>query len=216
MHNKRVRKTCRSSFSFLPEVSSSRHQPTTDTQGQNPMRSSSPSTSTSTSTPSTESKAGNPPVRRGMRQEAASVVVAREDHQQHHHSRPPPPEEEDTDAVAPSSCATILLRRVGEAGEGEEPPQLVPPLNFAMVDHGVYRSGFPDASNLPFLETLHLRSVLCLCPEPYPEANQEFLRAHGIRLFQLGIDGSKVNGHPFSPYGRASAPWAKPPPSFAI
>lgn len=33
----------------------------------------------------------------------------------------------------------------------------------------------------------------CLCPEPYPEANQEFLRAHGIRLFQFGIDGSKVN-----------------------
>uniref|UniRef100_A0A8R7UEX4 diphosphoinositol-polyphosphate diphosphatase n=1 Tax=Triticum urartu TaxID=4572 RepID=A0A8R7UEX4_TRIUA len=60
-----------------------------------------------------------------------------------------------------------------------------------MVDHGVYRSGFPDASNLPFLENLRLRSVLCLCPEPYPEANQEFLRAHGIRLFQLGIDGSK-------------------------
>ncbi|KAI4991304.1 hypothetical protein ZWY2020_039675 [Hordeum vulgare] len=76
-----------------------------------------------------------------MRQEAASVVVAREDHQQHHHSRPPPPEEDDGDAVAPSSCATILLRRVGEAGEGEEPPQLVLLLNFAMVDHGVYRPG---------------------------------------------------------------------------
>jgi cbb3-type cytochrome oxidase subunit 3 len=32
----------------------------------------------------------------------------------------------------------------------------------------------------------------CLCPEPYPEANLEFLRAHGIKLFQFGIDGSKV------------------------
>ncbi|KAM3256318.1 hypothetical protein ACQJBY_049046 [Aegilops geniculata] len=162
-----------------------------------------------------------------MRQEAAScVVVTSDEHQPRHHSRPPPPgedgeEEEDTGAVAPPSSATIQLRREGgeaEAGEGEEPLQLVPPLNFAMVDHGVYRSGFPDASNLPFLETLRLRSVLsvhgyvhtyvllrgggavilirfdfsrCLCPEPYPEANQEFLRAHGIRLFQLGIDGSK-------------------------
>ncbi|KAF7058331.1 hypothetical protein CFC21_065413 [Triticum aestivum] len=134
-----------------------------------------------------------------MRQEAASLVVTRDEHQPRHHNRPPPPEEEeeeeeDTGAVAPPSCAAILLRREGgeaEAGEGEEPLQLVPPLNFAMVDHGVYRSGFPDASNLPFLENLRLRSVLCLCPEPYPEANQEFLRAHGIRLFQLGIDGSK-------------------------
>ncbi|XP_048529714.1 probable tyrosine-protein phosphatase DSP4 [Triticum urartu] len=196
MHNQHGRKTCRS-FPFFPKSLLLDRQPTTDTQGQNPTRSSSPSTST----PSTESKAGDrattvdPPVRRGMRQEAASLVVTRDEHQPRHHNRPPPPEEEeDTGAVAPPSCATILLRREGgeaEAGEGEEPLQLVPPLNFAMVDHGVYRSGFPDASNLPFLENLRLRSVLCLCPEPYPEANQEFLRAHGIRLFQLGIDGSK-------------------------
>jgi hypothetical protein len=41
-----------------------------------------------------------------------------------------------------------------------------------------------------FLDALRLR---CLCPEPYPEANLEFLDAHGIRLFQFGIDGSKVN-----------------------
>ncbi|XBI80468.1 hypothetical protein VPH35_089629 [Triticum aestivum] len=159
-------------FPFFPKSLLLDRQPTTDTQGQNPTRSSSPSTPT----PATQSKAGNrvttvdPPVRRGMRQEAASLVVTREDHRQHHHSRPPPPdeedgeeEEEDTDAVAPSSCATILLRRVSgeaEAVESEEPLQLVPPLNFAMVDHGVYRSGFPDASNLPFLETLRLRSVL--------------------------------------------------------
>lgn len=167
-----------------------------------------------------------------MREEATGLVVTQDAHRRkdQHHRRPPPlaAEEDDgyeeTDAMPPSSCA-ILLRREGEeagAGAGEE--LLVPPLNFAMVDHGVYRSGFPDVSNLPFLEPLRLRSVLlvpvdafaslellssplwwccdfdrflgaprCLCPEPYPEANQEFLRTHGIRLFQFGIDGSKVN-----------------------
>lgn len=31
-----------------------------------------------------------------------------------------------------------------------------------------------------------------LCPEPYPEANVEFLNANGIRLFQFAIEGSKV------------------------
>lgn len=138
-----------------------------------------------------------------MRQEATSLVVTQDAHHRkdQHHRRPPPlaAEEDDdyeeTDAMPPSSCA-ILLCREGEAaragartGAGEE--LLVPPLNFAMVDHGVYRSGFPDVYNLPFLEPLRLRSVLCLCPEPYPEANQEFLRTHGIRLFQFGIDGSK-------------------------
>uniref|UniRef100_A0A0D9XB34 diphosphoinositol-polyphosphate diphosphatase n=1 Tax=Leersia perrieri TaxID=77586 RepID=A0A0D9XB34_9ORYZ len=97
-----------------------------------------------------------------------------------------PPDDDDTgDAMPPSS----LLH-----GEQEQDGLLVPPLNFAMVDHGVYRSGFPDLSNLPFLHTLRLRSVLCLCPEPYPEPNHHFLRSHGITLFQFGIDGSKELG----------------------
>ncbi|GLT50501.1 hypothetical protein SLA2020_239840 [Shorea laevis] len=67
----------------------------------------------------------------------------------------------------------------------------VPPLNFAMVDSGVFRSGFPDSANFKFLQSLGLRSIINLCPEPYPEPNNEFLRANGIRLFQFGIDGCK-------------------------
>ncbi|KAM1005227.1 hypothetical protein ACFX2C_005336 [Malus domestica] len=67
----------------------------------------------------------------------------------------------------------------------------VPPLNFAMVDNGVFRSGFPHSPNFSFLKSLGLRSVIYLCPEPYPEDNKEFLRANGIRLFQFGIDGSQ-------------------------
>ncbi|XP_077216727.1 inositol diphosphatase DSP1-like [Tasmannia lanceolata] len=67
----------------------------------------------------------------------------------------------------------------------------VPPLNFAMVDHGVFRSGFPDFDNFSFLQTLGLRSILYLCPEPYPEPNIEFLHSNGIHLFQFGIEGCK-------------------------
>lgn len=33
----------------------------------------------------------------------------------------------------------------------------------------------------------------CLCPEPYPEANIEFLKSNGIKLFQFGIEGHKVD-----------------------
>ncbi|CAD5180648.1 unnamed protein product [Musa acuminata subsp. malaccensis] len=73
----------------------------------------------------------------------------------------------------------------------QPPGAVVPPPNFAMVGCGLYRSGFPDAANFCFLTTLRLRSVLCLCPEPYPEENMEFLRENGIKLFQFGIDGCK-------------------------
>ncbi|RWW20178.1 hypothetical protein BHE74_00035529, partial [Ensete ventricosum] len=105
--------------------------------------------------------------------------------------QPLPAADEEVEAPAAARCPPAAAGEV----------LLVPPLNFAMVDYGVFRSGFPDAANFGFLRTLSLRSVLCvaspsprscLCPEPYPEANVNFLRANGIRLFQFGIDGCKV------------------------
>ena len=37
---------------------------------------------------------------------------------------------------------------------------LIPPLNFAMVAKGVYRSGFPNTKNFSFLRKLGLKSIL--------------------------------------------------------
>lgn len=69
---------------------------------------------------------------------------------------------------------------------------LVPPTNFSAVeDNCIYRSGFPQPSNFPFLKSLNLRSIIYLCPEPYPEQNLGFLRINNIKLFQFGIDGTK-------------------------
>ncbi|GMJ00655.1 plant and fungi atypical dual-specificity phosphatase 1 [Hibiscus trionum] len=68
---------------------------------------------------------------------------------------------------------------------------LIPPSNFAMVDNGIFRSGFPDSANFSFLQTLNLSSIIYLCPEPYPDANTEFLKSNGIKLFQFGIESYK-------------------------
>ncbi|PWZ06454.1 putative tyrosine-protein phosphatase [Zea mays] len=68
---------------------------------------------------------------------------------------------------------------------------LVPPLNFAVVDDGIFRSGFPGTANFRFLKSLNLRSIVYLCPEPYPGTNTEFLEKNGIRLHQFGIEGRK-------------------------
>ncbi|TYI31243.1 hypothetical protein ES332_A05G439500v1 [Gossypium tomentosum] len=75
--------------------------------------------------------------------------------------------------------------------EGDESGDVVlePPPNFSMVEEGIFRSGFPRPCNIAFLQTLNLRSIIYLCPEPYPEENLEFLRSHNIRLFQFGIEG---------------------------
>ncbi|XLR52107.1 hypothetical protein HN51_002830 [Arachis hypogaea] len=79
----------------------------------------------------------------------------------------------------------------GQISAGADDDVFVPPLNFAMVDQGIFRSGFPDSANFSFLKSLRLRTVICLCPEPYPEVTSEFLKANGIKLYQFGIDGCK-------------------------
>ncbi|OMO76873.1 Protein-tyrosine phosphatase, SIW14-like protein [Corchorus capsularis] len=89
--------------------------------------------------------------------------------------------------VSPPDNSPVM----GDDSERDGEELFVPPLNFAMVDNGVFRSGFPDSANFVFLQSLGLRSIIYLCPEPYPEANIEFLKANGIRLFQFGIDGCK-------------------------
>ncbi|GLJ50852.1 hypothetical protein SUGI_1083230 [Cryptomeria japonica] len=40
--------------------------------------------------------------------------------------------------------------------------RFVPPMNFAMVDKRAYRSSFPNRNNFPFLENLHLNSILSI------------------------------------------------------
>ncbi|XP_024030988.1 tyrosine-protein phosphatase DSP3 isoform X2 [Morus notabilis] len=66
---------------------------------------------------------------------------------------------------------------------------LVPPTNFSMVEDGIFRSGLPQPVNFRFLQTLNLRSIIYLCPKPYPEENLKFLQSNNIRLFQFGIEG---------------------------
>ncbi|KAK4485044.1 hypothetical protein RD792_007652 [Penstemon davidsonii] len=87
------------------------------------------------------------------------------------------------DDASPENSHTAAVNRADQL--------FVPPLNFSMVDYGIYRCGFPDIPNFPFLKSLGLRSVIYLCTEPYPEANMHFINSNGIRLFQFGMEGSK-------------------------
>lgn len=94
-------------------------------------------------------------------------------------------------------CRTIEVASVVDLSSQPAPVvngdelTLIPPLNFSMVDNGIFRAGFPDSANFSFLQTLRLRSIIYLCPEPYPEANTEFLKSNGIKLFQFAIEGHK-------------------------
>ncbi|CAI9784419.1 unnamed protein product [Fraxinus pennsylvanica] len=90
---------------------------------------------------------------------------------------------------SPPPSPPLKLSFSGDNCEVDE--LFLPPLNFAVVDNGVFRSGFPDVDNFSFLQSLNLCSIVYLCPEPYPVPNMEFLKSNRIKLFQFGMEGSK-------------------------
>ncbi|SPR00129.1 diphosphoinositol-polyphosphate diphosphatase [Plasmodiophora brassicae] len=68
---------------------------------------------------------------------------------------------------------------------------VIPPQRFAIVEKGIYRSGYPNQQSEQFLEKLGLRSIVYLCKEPVRDWNRDFIRRNGIQLFHLGSDGNK-------------------------
>ena len=70
---------------------------------------------------------------------------------------------------------------------------LVPPENFGLVELGVYRCSKFELDNLPFLETLNLRSIVLLDAEKPPRSLESFLSANNIALYNIG--GLKISNH---------------------
>ncbi|CAO1624231.1 unnamed protein product [Jaminaea pallidilutea] len=85
---------------------------------------------------------------------------------------------QDTRIVAAASQTTFAIY--------SKATMLVPPNNFGMVEEDLYRSGAPDAINIPFLAKLQLKSVLWLAPEEPGPHLFALCQAHQIDLYHLG------------------------------
>ncbi|MCL7039101.1 hypothetical protein MKW94_009476 [Papaver nudicaule] len=86
---------------------------------------------------------------------------------------------------------------VVKESDGDNGAEIVTPFNFTTVETGIYRCGFlpgfPEPCYFPFIQTLNLRSIVCLCLEPFPQETMKFLQANNIRFFQFGIQGGTVD-----------------------
>ncbi|KAJ3405074.1 hypothetical protein HDV05_006771 [Chytridiales sp. JEL 0842] len=60
-----------------------------------------------------------------------------------------------------------------------------------MVAVGVYRSGYPNKKNHPFLKTLKLKSTMYLCSDDHLEDNIKFCEDEGIQMFHYRMKGNK-------------------------
>lgn len=71
----------------------------------------------------------------------------------------------------------------------EIPDPLVPPLRFNTVQPSLYRGGYPRHINFPFLDSLKLKTIISLTPEPITAETDfnlyEFARQRNIQLVHL-------------------------------
>jgi len=75
----------------------------------------------------------------------------------------------------------------------------IPPQNFGMVEEDLFRSAQPDELNFPFLEKLHLRTIISLAPDELPQSLLMWLEDQRIDLVRLGEDVGSGHRSPWKP-----------------
>lgn len=85
-------------------------------------------------------------------------------------------------------------------------PNYVPPLNFSLVEDGIYRSGFPMPINYPFMKQLKLKTIIYvgdLCHEKAKKKGRDEKpkkdkngTAEIYEKYKAWIESTDINFHP--------------------
>ncbi|KAI0180688.1 hypothetical protein GGR52DRAFT_566949 [Hypoxylon sp. FL1284] len=75
----------------------------------------------------------------------------------------------------------------------EKPLRLsdMPLANFAQVLPGLYRSGYPEAPNYAFMQTLGLKTIVTLVNKEFPDGFQQFINANRITHWVFDLASTK-------------------------
>ena len=71
---------------------------------------------------------------------------------------------------------------------------VAPPLSFSRVHPGIFRSAYPTKKSLEYIESLSLKSLVCLCPNELKSDLRDFASIHSIKLIEYNIG---FNQEPF-------------------
>ncbi|KAI2642152.1 tyrosine phosphatase family-domain-containing protein [Xylaria nigripes] len=74
---------------------------------------------------------------------------------------------------------------------GRPVPTLHHPINFAMVSEGLYRSGYPETRDYPFIQSLKLKTIVTLVNKELPDGFREFLQENQITHKIFDMAGTK-------------------------
>ncbi|PVU91858.1 hypothetical protein BB561_004172 [Smittium simulii] len=83
------------------------------------------------------------------------------------------------------------LRKEQQLGNDLAISILVPPLNFAMVAPGIYRSGFPNTKNHKFLLSLGLKKIIYIYNGDCLEYHKKFCLENEILLLHYRLESNK-------------------------
>ncbi|KAI9837709.1 MAG: hypothetical protein M1819_006642 [Sarea resinae] len=76
---------------------------------------------------------------------------------------------------------------------------VIPPLRFAIVEPYLYRGSYPRPLNFPFLESLKLKTVISLTPEPPAENVAAWAESQGIRHIHIRPEKTAKKSAPIRP-----------------
>lgn len=68
---------------------------------------------------------------------------------------------------------------------------IIPPINYAQILPGIYRSGHPHKQNFKFMETLELKSIMYLSLDNYRNDTKEWAKEKGLNIFHYRIESVK-------------------------
>ncbi|KAK6332763.1 hypothetical protein TWF696_002785 [Orbilia brochopaga] len=88
-----------------------------------------------------------------------------------------------------SSSSSVLSKSQSSASHGTT--LQIPPLSFALVSTGVYRSGCPMPLNFPFLAKLHLKSIIYIADQDLPVDLQRFTGENDIQVFHFRMQHAR-------------------------
>lgn len=72
--------------------------------------------------------------------------------------------------------------------------KLVVPLGFSRVSDGICHSAYPATKTLPFVKSLNLKSMVCLCSNDLRSDLQMFAKENSIEIVEFDL---KYNQEPF-------------------
>lgn len=75
-----------------------------------------------------------------------------------------------------------------------KPIKYYAPLSFGRINEGILRSAYPTRRTFPFVDTLQIKTFVCLCPNELKDELREYARSRDIKILSYDI---KFNQDPF-------------------